>query len=214
MRYGRGTYKKASNPDKTPEDIQLRFALQSWETGISYYELSTRTSYDDWQKIKDYFTFINGNSREWEEEEVEGLYGWYTTAPKKVEELLHVKPDNTIEAQRERARIAQEERDAKEKAYQEKMQKISSFFEGAEYPQEEDSIILEGERIEHPRHPQNIYGGGEWWVIQKEWIWNVQNNGMDGDNWAYNNIRTGGAGAIGHRVPYNEELAELIRSFK
>ena len=32
-----------------------------------------------------------------------------------------------------------------------------------------------------------------------EYIWAVTNNGMDGHDWSRNNIRTGGAGAIGHR---------------
>jgi hypothetical protein len=57
---------------------------------------------------------------------------------------------------------------------------------------------------------QNIYGGGDWLVVGPEWIWYVRNNGMDGDNWAANNVRTGGAGAIGWRVPRTEELAEEI----
>jgi hypothetical protein len=57
---------------------------------------------------------------------------------------------------------------------------------------------------------QNIYGGGDWFVVGPDWIWYVQNNGMDGDNWAANNVRTGGAGAIGWRVPYDAELAAKL----
>ena len=67
----------------------------------------------------------------------------------------------------------------------------------------------EGERISDT---QNIYGGGDWFVVGDDFIWYVQNNGMDGDNWSRNNVQTGGAGAIGWRVPYDEDLAQEIRS--
>jgi hypothetical protein len=58
----------------------------------------------------------------------------------------------------------------------------------------------------------NMYGGGDWWVIQEQEgrIWYIRNNGMDGDDWAGNNITTGGAGAIGWYVPYTTELAEKL----
>ena len=67
---------------------------------------------------------------------------------------------------------------------------------------------VDGERL---IDTQNNYGGGEWFVITDTHIWYVRNNGADGDNWSRNNVRTGGAGAIGYRVPYNNELAEQLR---
>lgn len=57
----------------------------------------------------------------------------------------------------------------------------------------------------------NIYGGGDRFVIDGDAIWYIRNNGADGDNWSHNNITTGGAGAIGWRVPYSQELADQIR---
>jgi hypothetical protein len=59
---------------------------------------------------------------------------------------------------------------------------------------------------------QNIYGGGDWFVVGPEWIWYVENNGTDGGDWSCNNVRTGGAGAIGWRVAARPELAEQIRT--
>lgn len=59
-----------------------------------------------------------------------------------------------------------------------------------------------------------IYGGGDWFVIGKEFIWYVQNNGMDGDNWSNNNVRTGGAGAIGWRIPHTKDMENKIRLAK
>lgn len=37
------------------------------------------------------------------------------------------------------------------------------------------------------------------------------NNGRDGDNWSRNNVTTGGAGAIGWRIPYDEAVACELR---
>lgn len=58
---------------------------------------------------------------------------------------------------------------------------------------------------------QDIYGGGDWFVIGDEWIWYVKNNGSDGACWGDNNVVTGGAGAIGWRIPYDEALANELR---
>lgn len=80
-------------------------------------------------------------------------------------------------------------------------------------------ILQTGTRPEHLAKPEgetllntfNIYGGGEQWVIQPDKIWYIRNNGMDGDDWSQNNIGTGGAGAIGTYIPYDEETASLLR---
>lgn len=56
-----------------------------------------------------------------------------------------------------------------------------------------------------------LYGYGEWFVIGQDGIWFVKNNGADGDDWSLNNVRTGGAGAIGWVIPFREELANEIR---
>lgn len=55
-----------------------------------------------------------------------------------------------------------------------------------------------------------IYGGGAWIVVEDEHVWVVQNNGMDGDSWDLNNVRTGGAGAIGWRVLRDTAMVEEI----
>lgn len=57
---------------------------------------------------------------------------------------------------------------------------------------------------------QDIYGRGSWFVIGEAWIWYIQNNGADADDWARNNVSTGGAGAIGWRVAYSADLASEI----
>jgi len=81
--------------------------------------------------------------------------------------------------------------------------------EGGECPRAEDggSLVVDGERL---FDTQTIYGGGDWFVLTPEHVWYVQNNGADGDNWGANNVRTGGAGAIGWRVPRDEALVALL----
>ena len=81
-----------------------------------------------------------------------------------------------------------------------------------------EQIRREGERPEGDHVPEgehvldssNIYGGGDWFVIGADWIWHVRNNGMDGDDWSQNNVRTGGAGAIGWRIPFDAQIAECL----
>lgn len=74
-----------------------------------------------------------------------------------------------------------------------------------------NSNIAEGDEYDMSTGGVRIVGGGEWFKVGKDYIWYVKNNGGDGDMWSYNNIRTGGAGAIGWRVPYTKELADEIK---
>jgi hypothetical protein len=77
-----------------------------------------------------------------------------------------------------------------------------------------------GDRPEGSNSPEGVeiaaggseraFGGGKWFVLGSEWIWFIQNNGGDGDDWSCNNVSTGGAGAIGWRVPHDPELAARI----
>ncbi len=57
---------------------------------------------------------------------------------------------------------------------------------------------------------QNIYGGGDWFVIGFDCIWYCRNNGMDGDDWSRNNVRTGGAGAIGWKISMDQKIKEIL----
>jgi hypothetical protein len=68
--------------------------------------------------------------------------------------------------------------------------------------------IPEGETL---LDTMDVYGGGEAYIVGDAWIWHIRNNGMDGDDWSQNNIRTGGAGAIGWRIPYDADMAAVLR---
>ncbi len=69
--------------------------------------------------------------------------------------------------------------------------------------------VPEGEKVSDR---QNIYGCGDWFVIGEKYIWYVLNNGSDGDDWSFNNVRTGGAGAIGWRINRDEDIVTFLKS--
>jgi len=102
-------------------------------------------------------------------------------------------------------RLRISEREQKKAAEKERSAISEEIKKSGEYP--DGPIFPEGGRVSDRG---TIYGGGDWFVIGPEWIWYVQNNGADGDMWSRNNIRTGGAGAIGWRVPFSPELSGRI----
>jgi len=204
------------------KNICLQYAGQSAETGIKWYSLSAEVPRETWRKIAKYFSKFGRD----EEDALDGeLYGWLTAQPEAVEKILNVREELTLTYRREQAKKRKEEEEKKAQELQAKLNDIEKAFENAEYPDPKkeapeeaaqfqsvyEKMRVEGEKIQHPVNPENIYGGGEWWVIQPEWIWYIRNNGFDGDDWGRNNVQTGGAGAIGVRVPYSEELAAQIR---
>lgn len=87
---------------------------------------------------------------------------------------------------------------------------IAEAKKTAEMPEKVD--FPEGEELEDKKFPINIYGGGIWYIIQPETIWVVENNGSDGDDWSQNNVKTGGAGAIGWKCKKTPELENAVRA--
>lgn len=113
-------------------------------------------------------------------------------------------PDEVVAYEAERAEAARRQRVAQHTdAVKRRIMK-----EG-EKPRGEPRFVLDGERL---LDTGNIYGGGDWFVLMPESIWYVRNNGMDGDTWDANNVRTGGAGAIGWRVPRTPGLEQELRA--
>lgn len=106
------------------------------------------------------------------------------------------------------------EKEAKAEADRQRIENLkifcADFVEKADRPGGRDNLP-EGETIPIGKG-QTIYGGGKWFVIGTELIWYVVNNGADGDDWSYNNVSTGGAGAVGRTLPYSDNLkAEILR---
>jgi hypothetical protein len=206
-------------------NICLHYAGQSAETGIKWYSLSAEVPREMWRKIAKYFSKFDRD----EEDALYGeLMGWLTANPKEVEKILGVKEELTLDYRIKEAEKRRKDEKKKEIELLKTLSEIKEAFNGAEKPDPRiespdeavqfqpgyEKMRVNGEEIQHPITPENIYGGGKWWVIQKEWIWYIKNNGHDGDCWSLNNVNTGGAGAIGVRVPYFDELANKIRKLK
>lgn len=60
----------------------------------------------------------------------------------------------------------------------------------------------------------NIYGSGTLLFIDDSFLYIIDNNGMDGDDWSRNNLGTGGAGAIAYRTPLTEEVKNWLNDSK
>jgi hypothetical protein len=87
---------------------------------------------------------------------------------------------------------------------------VKLFRDRGDFPTTQTDIRNEDRLVVSGRN-SIAYGGGDWFVITPSHIWFVQNNGGDGDNWGANNIVTGGAGAMGWRMPRTDELAQELQ---
>lgn len=195
--------------------VSLVSAGKSMSSGINWYALDRRITYDVWQKVKDLFTYIRPYS---DDDESDGMFGeeisgWVTSAPSEVEKRLNITGERTVEYKKNKRENELKMSRQKAMKINNGLQEIHTSFANAVSPKPDKGLmVIEGEVIQHPKYPENIYGGGRWWVIEdKKYIWEIKNNGSDGDNWDINNVATGGAGAIGRRVKYTSALASKIR---
>lgn len=60
----------------------------------------------------------------------------------------------------------------------------------------------------------NIYGSGTLLFADDSYLYVIDNNGMDGDDWSRNNLGTGGAGAIAYRTPLTKEVERWLHDCK
>lgn len=187
---------------KTP--LKVVKTVFDFSTGIQFYSLNKRIPSDDWEKVKDHFEYI-------EKYQFEDAYdaesGWYTTEPETVEKILGI--NKTTEDDKEKKEI-------KEKEIKEEIKKVDNAFDKINFiPNSTLHDVLKlGEAYDHPNHSwkkTSIYGLGRLYVITKDHIIQIDNNGHDGADWSMNNIQTGGAGAIGISIEYDEEIANIIR---
>jgi hypothetical protein len=198
------------------DEFKVELADEDWETGIKYYMLSSRVDSDVWKKIAKYFTYYHKGEIE---DTASGypLTGWATRQPEEVEKILVneglIQTKNTLKAQEEQKQEAKKHDTELETKRDELKNRIDEAFKNAEYPTEEKQIQIDGKDYEDPTTPKNIYGGGSWYTVTEKYIYFVQNNGADGDDWGRNNIATAGAGAIGIRIQYNKEIEDLIKEY-
>ena len=177
------------------------------------YEITNRLNSNDWSKVSKHME-RHGVYDPYSDDEDDMKYIWRVKPghEEDVEKALDILPHN-------RRSVREPQVEAAHKVYvqnQERIKEITKSLDThfdpkkAEFPGQsegKDIPIPEGETY----GDFNIYGGGEKWVITNDAIWHLRNNGADGDDWSYNNIKTGGAGAIGRKWPKTEEGVKVIR---
>jgi hypothetical protein len=110
--------------------------------------------------------------------------------------------------------LRQKEQEQKVQAEKDLHQVVEDIQHGELPPRNPDGtgLVPRGQVLDISGKNHQMYGGGDWFVIGSDYIWYVKNNGADGDSWDANNVSTGGAGAIGWRVPHSKALEDKIRS--
>ena len=202
---------------KMEEDTPLKLIekCHAPEFGILY-SLNKEISEEDFDKVKVYMQHFSPASFE-DVMKISGdPHGWMCTRENasKVEETLGItetleKIDKDRQAQREEF---DKERGKKEEAQLE-LEKL--FFE-ADRPKQKLSNLLKAAQIVYDPtnsfRDNNYYGGGHLFIIMKNSIWYVMNNGREENNWSMNNIEIEEAGgAIGFKIPYDEHVHDLIK---
>lgn len=180
------------------------------------YSLNKEISDDDFEKIKDYMEHITPASFE-DVMQISGdPHGWMCTRENasKIEEILGITETlDKIDSDRKKQK---EEFDKKRPEKEEAQLKLEKIFFEAQRPKQKLSNLLKAAQIVYD--PTNsfrdnqYYGGGHLFIIMKNSIWYVMNNGREENNWEINNIEIDEAGgAIGFKVKYDEEIHELIK---
>ena len=188
------------------ENLRLVPAGMTEDFGTAY-RLTTRIERSEWAKIARYMLYVTTNDGMGMDADDHDL-GWVTFYPREVEEALGITGDRTVAGQREAAKRRREApAEVRKRAIAQRVKEIAhEIRETGERP--DGTNAPAGDRL---FDTQDVYGGGDWFVVGPDHLWYIQNNGMDGDNWSLNNVRTGGAGAIGYRVPATSPLAAELR---
>jgi len=192
---------------KARENLRLVPAGMTEDFGMAY-RLTARLDKSEWAKIAKYMLYVTTEDSMGMDADDHNL-GWVTFYPREVEEALGITGDRTVAGQREAAKRRREApAEVRKRAIVQRVKEIAcEIRETGERPAGLNDPI--GDRL---FDTQDIYGSGDWFVVGPEYLWYVQNNGMDGDNWNLNNVRTGGAGAIGYRVPATSPMTAELRS--
>ena len=180
------------------------------------YALNKEITEEEFEKIKPYMQHFTPATFE-DIMEISGdPHGWMCTrenAPK-VEETLGITEtlDKIDQDRLQQRKEFDQNRGKKEKAQLE-LEEI--FFTGQRPKQKLSNLLKAAQTVYDPTNSfrdNNYYGGGHLFIIMKNSIWYVMNNGREENNWNMNNIEIEEAGgAIGFKVPYDEHVHELIK---
>lgn len=201
--------------DHELENLHLKYFGTDYITMQKLYKLSYTVPYESWCAVEDCFMKLTP-------EDVDlGTFepyfvGWVTSNPEEVENRLGIKEDLRVGYYEQQKILEEEKEQEKQVELQFLLSEILEEYSLVETPESSNGMFeLEGTIIDNPFNPWNEYGGGEYFVINDEYIWYVRNNSRDTDNHDFNNIHIKGSyGAIGKRIVYNKELEDKIKQLR
>ena len=143
-------------------------------------------------------------------------HGWMCTrenAPKIEEKLEITETLDKIDQDRKKQKEEFDKNRPKKEEAQLKLEKI--FFDAPRPKQKLENLLKAAQIVYDPTNSfrdNQYYGGGHLFIIMKNSIWYVMNNGREENNWKINNIEIDEAGgAIGFKIKYDEKVHELIK---
>lgn len=214
--------------------------------GVFGYRIGERIPQEVWELIKESSSFHDGKEEDQEVAEDQGFYnqtermlkGWYYT-PKAITILLNsgyrvsykgkeISKEENLEnvfAEVKELEMREEQRRLEANKIRQDLDKEFGFFFRRSEVMSKEEVEQEGLETEKNQillpcidiEGFDIYGGGMFLLIKNDFLYFIKNNGMDGDNWALNNYKTGGAGAIASKLPLTEEVKawlDKVRKFK
>lgn len=216
------------------------FATKSVQIGFvpSYFGLAITMRLPDhvWRIVKPFATYHDGgeSDQEWADDmgffnaDRRHLKGWYYTAGA-MQALIDAgyqvyyrecSITNISQVDEVNKKISDQQMSEKKarstynEAKQQLINKRRFFNDEAEYMKSEETDYVGNlPQITFPAievSGATIYGGGMWFHADENYLYIVQNNGHDGDDWSWNNYRTGGAGAICKRFQMCDEVREFL----
>ena len=196
-------------------NIHLRYFGTDYLTMQDLYKLSYTLPYEKWLLIEDLFMKLSPDDVDLGDFQPY-MVGCVTSNPELVESRLDVKPELRVDYVKEQ-RIKEYKKDQQKHREQELLlSSILEEFSLVDTPESADGMFtVDGEVVDNPLNPWNRYGGGERFVITREYVWYIRNNSRDTDNHDFNNIRIKGSyGAIGKRIPYDVDLVSRVKKLK
>lgn len=202
------------------EDLKLDYIGLDKNTMQELYKLSDTIPYNVWNTISEYFVKLTPDDVDLGYDI--GYVGWVTSNPYPVEEILNIKTDNRL-VNREKTIIKKTVESYNKDYIFDIVDKLHEVFSVVETPPGEFQLYesTPGEEygvwVENPLFPPNKHGNGEFWVLKKarDEIWYVRYNFRPGDDRRFNNVLIDfELKAIGKKIPYDPDVAELIKKLQ
>ena len=226
-----GLFVELKNPEQE-RSIESGEVCVDFVSDIFGFRCQTELPEHLWQLIEQYGTFHKGDDEdeEWAEEMGhpeylrENLYGWFYN--EKALETLKKKGLRVSYCgiEMKTASFSDVSRELEER--RKKINRLKEFYQNTrknmKYVPLED-IANTGLDKQHKKffaipeigiNGHNIYGSGTLLFADDSYLYVIDNNGMDGDEWSRNNLGTGGAGAIAYRTPLTKEVERWLHDCK